>query len=73
MRSTNWKVLVALLLAHGVAEDAPEQADVFAQRRVLLLLARVDLDGVGSERRRSSSEPLQAAKRRALGTATFVL
>ena len=48
--------LVALLLAHRVAEHAPEQADVFAQRRVLLLLARIGSRRAGAERRRSSSE-----------------
>ena len=32
--------LFALLLAHGVAEDSPEQADVAAQRQVLVGLIR---------------------------------
>ena len=35
--------LFALLLAHGVAEDSPEQADVAAQRQVLVGLIRLRL------------------------------
>ena len=34
------KCLFALLLAHGVAENAPQQADVLAQRGVLLVVVQ---------------------------------
>ena len=46
--STSSIDLLALLLAHGVAEDAAEQADVVAQRHVLLGVVRV----VGQDLRR---------------------
>ena len=41
--------LAAFLLAHGVAEQAAEQADVVAQRRVLLVVG-----AGGADRRRST-------------------
>ena len=34
----------AFLVAHGVAEDAPEQPDVVAQRRILIGLSRRHAD-----------------------------
>ena len=39
-------VLLALLVAHGVAEQTPEQADVFTQRGVFIV-GHVGGDGSG--------------------------
>ena len=44
--------LLALLLAHGVAEDAAEQADVVAQRHVLVVVFRRHAGGLAARSRR---------------------
>ena len=57
--------LSALLVPHGVAEQAPEQADVLLERQVLVIgfvLARLLLGGIAARPRRRDSRSIIRGK-----------